>query len=105
MATYVLVYKGGASMPQTDEAPNATLAAWGKWYDKLGAAVVDGGIPFGPSATVASDGSTTEGAHSGLTGNTILKADNLAEASKLANGCPILTDGGSIEVYEMFTAM
>jgi hypothetical protein len=43
MANYVMVFKGGGSMAPTEEERNTILAAWGKWYEGLGAAVVDGG--------------------------------------------------------------
>lgn len=105
MATYVLVYKGGGGMAETEEQRNAELAAWGQWYGGLGEAVVDGGNPFGPSAAVAADGSVSQGAPSSLTGYTILKADSLNAATALAKGCPVLSNGGSIEVYETFEVM
>jgi hypothetical protein len=101
---YLLVYKGGG-MAQTDEQRQQAMAAWGKWFGELGPAVVDGGNPFGPSASVGPDGSVKDGASSGLTGYSILKADNLSQASQLAKGCPIVSDGGSIEVYETFNVM
>src|SRR4051812_5341445 len=104
MANYVLVYKGG-SMAQTEEGRNAVMAAWGKWFGELGPAVVDGGNPFGPSASVGSDGAVKDGGGSGLTGYSILKAENLSEATQKAKGCPVLSSGGSIEVYETFNAM
>ncbi len=104
MANYVLVYTGG-SMPQTDAERAAVLAAWGAWYGGLGQAIVDGGNPFGPSQAVAADGTVSDGAPSGLTGYTILTADSLAAAAELAKGCPVLTGGGSVEVYETFQVM
>src|SRR5438093_3979470 len=104
MATYVLVYKGGG-MPQTEEEQKAVLAAWGQWYGSLGDKVVDGGNPFGPSATVAADGSVSPGAPAGLTGYTIIKGDSLDDATENAKGCPVLSGGGSIEVYETFEVM
>lgn len=104
MANYVMVYKGGG-MPETDAQRQAVLAAWGAWYGKLGRAVVDGGNPFGPSSSVASDGTVRDGAASGLTGYTIVAANNMAAATELAKSCPVLTGGGSIEVYETFNVM
>jgi len=104
VANYVLVYKGGG-MPQSEAEQQAVLAAWGKWFGELGPAVVDGGNPFGPSASLASNGSVSQGGGSGLTGYSILKADGLGEATEKAKGCPILSSGGTIEVYETFNAM
>ena len=104
MANYVLVYKGGG-MSQNEAEQAAVMAAWTKWFGELGPAVVDGGNPFGPSASVGSDGAVKDGGGSALTGYSILKADNLSEATQKAKGCPILSSGGSIEVYETFNAM
>jgi hypothetical protein len=94
MGKYVLVYRGGA-MAETEEARQAAMAAWGAWFGSLGAAVVDGGAPFGASAAVGGGASTT-----GLTGYSILEAADLGAATKLGEGCPILADGGSVDVYE-----
>jgi hypothetical protein len=105
MATYVLVFKGGGGMPASEEQRQAELAAWGQWYAGMGQGVVDGGNPFGPSAAVAANGTVSDGAPSGLTGYTILTADNLKAATEMTKGCPILKNGGSIEVYETFQAM
>jgi hypothetical protein len=100
MANYVLVFIGG-SVPETEAAQQQVMADWGTWYGGLGAAVVDPGTPFGPSKTVAADGSVSDGAASALTGYTILTADSLDAATEMSKGCPILADGaGSIEVYE-----
>jgi hypothetical protein len=104
MAKYVFAYRGGG-MPETEEEQQAVMAAWGKWYGELGEAVVDGGNPFGPSATVSADGSTTEGGASKLSGYTIVSGDSLDAATKMAAGCPVLTGGGTVEVYETFDVM
>jgi hypothetical protein len=104
MANYVLAYKGGG-MAETEEEQAAVMAAWGAWYGALGEAVVDAGNPFGPSMSVASDGSVSDGGASSLTGYSIVKGDSLADAADMAKGCPILSSGGSIEVYETFEVM
>lgn len=101
MTNYVLVYRGGG-MPETEEERQAEIAAWGAWYGSLGDSVVDGGNPFGPSASVAADGAISEGGEAKLTGYSILSADSLSSAAEKAKGCPILASGGSIEVYETF---
>lgn len=94
MGKYVLVYQGGA-MAETAEAQQAAMAAWGAWFGSLGAAVVDGGAPFGASAAVGGGGSRT-----GLTGYSVLEAADLDAAVGLAGGCPIIADGGTVDVYE-----
>lgn len=40
------------------------------------------------------------GATTGLTGYSILEADDLAAAVAMGEGCPIIGDGGRVEVYE-----
>lgn len=104
MANYVVVYSGG-SMPKTEEAQAAVMAAWGAWFGGLGDAVIDAGNPFGPSASIAPDGSVTDGGSSQLTGYSILKSDSLAAATTLTKDCPALSSGGAIEVYETFEVM
>ena len=100
MAKYTLVYRGGGGIPQTPEEGERQMAAWGAWYGALGAAVLDGGAPFGPSARVASAGSASDGAPSGLSGYTIILADTLGQATELARACPVLAAGGEVDVYE-----
>ena len=104
MANYVLVYSGGG-MPETEAEQQAVLASWGRWYDGLGQAVVDGGNPFGPSSSVASDGTVSQSAPSALSGYTIISADSLDTATAHAKGCPILDSGGRVDVYETFQIM
>ena len=99
MAKYLLAYRGG-SVPQTEEEQAAVMDAWMAWFGGLGDAVVDGGNPFAGSQSLGSDGSVSDGAPSQLTGYSIIDADDLATASKLAGGCPVLAAGGSVDVYE-----
>jgi hypothetical protein len=101
MAKYLFAYKGGG-MAQTDAEREAAMQAWGAWFGSLGAAVVDPGNPFGASSTVTSGGN---GATGDLTGYSVLSADDLAAATELAKGCPILSSGGSVEVYETMEIM
>ena len=104
MAKYVLVYKGGGG-PATEEEGAAVMAAWMAWFGKLGGAVVDAGNPFGPALAIAPDGAVSDGAHSGLTGYSIIAADSLSAAAELAKECPHLASGGTVEVYETFNVM
>jgi hypothetical protein len=104
MGNYVLVYVGG-SQPATEEEGAAVMAAWTAWFATLGDSTVDPGNPFGASSTVAPGGAVTEGGASGATGYSILRADDLAAAQALAQGCPQLAAGGTIEVYEVFEVM
>jgi hypothetical protein len=100
MAKFVFVYRGGAGMEATAEAQQKTMAAWGAWYGKLGQAVVDGGAPFGASTSVSSSGRGGAGAGSGLGGFTIVSAESLDAAAALTDGCPVLAQGGTVDVYD-----
>ncbi len=105
MASYVLVFTGGGAMATTEEGRSEELARWGVWYGGLGQGIVDGGKPFGASVVVAADGTVTPGAPSGLSGYAIVSAESLEAATAMTQGCPILTNGGTIEVYETFEVM
>jgi hypothetical protein len=98
MAKFVYVYTGGqaASTPQEQEA---VLGKWMAWFGELGSAVKDAGNAFGPSATVRADGEVL-GTGGKATGYSIVEADSLESATRLAKGSPILHDGGSVVVYE-----
>jgi hypothetical protein len=99
MAKFVLVYRGGSGMAAPEEQ-DAAMAAWMSWFGSLGDAVVDPGAPFGPSGVLSPDGSTGTSGPSQLTGYSILSADSLDEATTKAKGCPVLPDGGTVEIYE-----
>ena len=94
MGKFVLAYRGGGGAPSTPEEGAAVMAAWGAWFESLGAAVVDPGAPFFGSMAVGGEVTAN------LSGYSILEAASLTDAAALAAGCPILTDGGTIEVYE-----
>lgn len=105
MANYLLIYTGTASQPSTPQEGEKVMQAWMGWFGQLGSAVVDGGNPCSMAKTVASNGSVSEGGPSGVGGYSVLSANSLDEAVKLAKGCPHLAAGGQVEVYETFNAM
>ena len=99
MANFVLAYKGG-SMAETPEAQEAAMKAWGDWFGTLG---------FGGRR----HGRPVRGVHCRAGGRVdrnrrpracpairCVQADSLELAAKLAGGCPVLTGGGTVEVYE-----
>lgn len=96
MAKFLLVYSGGGSPPETPAEQKAVMDAWMGWFGGLGDAVVDIGNPVGPAGTL---GSATS---AGLTGYSLLTADSHEDALAKASGCPILADGGGVDVYEAF---
>ena len=105
MANYLLAYHGGA-MPATEAERKRSMDAWGAWFGSLGAALVDGGNPTAKTKTIGKGGAVTDGGGANpVTGYSVIKADSLDAAVRLAKGCPIIKDGGSVEVAETFNAM
>ncbi len=100
MANYVFAYSGGNGMEADPAQREAQMAKWGQWMGGLGSALVDGGAPTGPARTVAPGGAVSDGGSRELTGYSVVAAGSLDEAVKFAKGCPILENGGSVDVYE-----
>ena len=104
MARYMLVYRGEATeLSEMSEGQAAeVLGKWQTWMDRVGSALVDVGAPFGPGTAVIDDG--TSGQALGLSGYSIVEADDLSEASRLADGHPFLSEGlgnYAIDVFEL----
>ncbi len=104
MSRFMMIYKGEATdmADMTEEEGAAVMAKWGVWMEKVGPALADVGTPFGPGSSIVDDGST--GPAIGLTGYSIVEADNLEHASALTAGHPYLSEGAgnySIEIFEL----
>ena len=106
MANYVLLYNGGGMAP-TAEAQADIMKDWGGWAGELGSNLVDMGLPFsGKVKNVTLDGKVHEGPiGSQSSGYSIIKADDIDSAVKIAKGCPVLQGGASIQVVETFSVM
>ncbi|MCF2905933.1 hypothetical protein L0666_13115 [Octadecabacter sp. CECT 8868] len=101
MPKFLFVYHGGG-MPETPEEGAKAMAAWGAWYESMGAATVDGGAPVGQSHTVSADGHVENGGSNPVSGYTVIQAADYAEACAHAKSNPMVVDGsGSVEVAEM----
>ena len=100
MANYVFAYSGGTGVAADEAERDAQMARWVQWFAELGSAVVDGGAAMGTAKTVGPGGSISDGGSRGLTGYSIVSADNLDSAVELAKGCPVLEIGGAVDVYE-----
>jgi hypothetical protein len=100
MAKYLFVYHGGKRASNPAEVKK-TMDAWGQWFGSMGTAVIDGGNPVGKSSTVKADGSlVSDGGANPASGYSLIEAPSLDEAVKKAKGCPILINGGSVEIAE-----
>ena len=102
MAKFIYLYRGPATRMSdlTPEQGAERMAAFGAWMERVGAALVDVGSPFGTSASVRDDG--TEGTASDLTGYTIIEAGDLAAAKALTDGLPFLADSDGQHAVEIF---
>jgi hypothetical protein len=97
MGKFVVVYQGG-QMGESPEEQEAEMQAWINWFGSLGDVVVDMGNPFGESVAVTAEGKGGS-AIGGLTGYTIVKADDLDGAAALVSECPHFSAGGTIAIY------
>lgn len=100
MKQYVLVYLGG-NQPSSPEEGKKHFAKYMEWLSSLGDSVVIPTIPLKDTTTVGSDGSVREGGSSAMSGFSIIKADSMEAALSIAQACPFLEIGGSLEVSEM----
>ncbi len=100
MTKYAFIYHGG-SMPESEEEGKRVMAAWGAWMEGIGASLIDGGNPFGPSKTVSNGGSVADGGGTNpASGYSLVEAASIDEALAHAKTCPIIDGGGSVEVCE-----
>ncbi len=106
MNKYLLLYSGG-KMPETESEQKQVLAAWNAWMGKIGKALIDAGDPFTPKAkSITANGSVKDGPANGMaSGYSIIEADSLDAAVKMAKDCPVLVGGATISVFETFHVM
>lgn len=100
MADYVLLTTGKGKMPEGEDAMTTFMDAWGVWVGELGAALKDGGNPFAASTAIDPSGAVTGGSAVDASGYLIITADSMEDAVKMAQGCPALGTGNTINVFE-----
>ena len=100
MKQFVLVYLGG-NQPSSEEEAKNHYSKYFEWLSSLGDTVVIPTIPLKDTSTVSPDGTIREGGSSAMSGFSIIKADSMEAALSIAQGCPFLEIGGSLEVSEM----
>jgi hypothetical protein len=100
MKQFVLVYLGG-TQPSSKEDASKHYSKYVAWITSLGDAVVVPTIPLKDTSTVSPDGRISEGGASTMSGFSIIKADSMEAALAIAQNCPFLEIGGSLEVSEM----
>ncbi len=100
MKQYVLVYLGG-NHPTNQEEARRHHMKYVEWLTSLGEALVIPTIPLKDTNTISSDGTIKEGGSSAMSGFSVIKADSMQAALSIAQACPFLEIGGSLEVSEM----
>jgi len=100
MAQYVFVYLGG-SHPSNPEEANKHFTKYMEWLASLGDAVISPTIPLKDTHTVSPDGTIGEGGSSAMSGFSIIEAESIEAALSIAQACPFLEIGGSLEVSEL----
>lgn len=104
MTNYLLVYHGG-SEPSTSEEGQAVMQAWMGWMGGLGSSLVDGGNPIGRAWTLSKDGTEETGGSNPATGYSVISAESMQAALEMAQKCPHLAAGGTIEICETIDPM
>ena len=100
MAQFVFVYLGG-NQPSSPGEANKHYLKYMEWLSSLGDSVAIPLIPLKDTNTVSSDGAIREGGSSAMSGFSIIKADSMEAALSIAQSCPFLEIGGSLEVSEL----
>jgi len=92
MPTYLI-----SNRPPKDYRPSAdAMAAWNAWFEGLGEHLVDRGNPVFASRAIGTNADETR-----LGRYTLITADDLDAAVALAEQCPVVKQGGSVEVGEL----
>lgn len=111
MKDYLLVYRNDYKSVPPPATPEQGQAIMQKWMDWLGGIakqnkLTDQGHPLGSAGkviranNVITDGPYTE-IKELIGGYSIIKAESFEEAAEIAKGCPILEDGGNVEVRDL----
>ena len=100
MTDYVLLSTGHGKMPEGEEAMAAFMQAWGSWAGGLGAALKDAGNPFSVAKSIDPSGAVSDGSSVDASGYLIITADSMEDAVEKAKGCPALSTGNTINVFE-----
>ena len=100
MPQYIITYLGG-DQPSSPEEGQQHFVKYKEWLSSLGDSAASPANPFKNTSTVNSDGTVSTGSTTSMSGYTIIEADSMETALKIAKACPFLDIGGSLEVSEL----
>lgn len=104
MKKYMILYEGPAT-PQdqmSKEKGEQIMAAWGKWMDDTGDALVDVGSPMTMGKAIKDNGQEDNSPQ--LNGYSVLQAEDEAAVIKLIENHPFLSDNDgkfAIDIFEL----
>ena len=109
MAKYLFIYRMSAEQEQKQPSPEemqAIMGQWGQWFQSVGEGMVDGGDGLLPSGKlVDGNGAVTDGpfieAKDLVGGFSIVQGDSYDKAVEYAKTCPIVAQGGTVEIREL----
>src|SRR5258706_16079656 len=108
MANYLYLFRGGEMGQMSPAEMEASMKKWSGWIEGLAkAGKFKGGEPLasGGKVVVGKKKAVTDGPYAEakdlVGGYLIVTAPSLADATELAQGCPILERDGSGEVREI----
>ena len=93
---YVLSFRSQAGRRLAAEEE----ARWPAWFEQIRDSIADFGNRVGQVREVGGEAERSDA----LSGYIVVNANNLDAAATLAEGCPILQQGGSVEVGELVDA-
>jgi hypothetical protein len=104
MPKFIMIYKSAEPfdfgvLPESEIQKVSQV--WGEWLGSFGGKLVDRGnqFKFGGKTISAGGSSDSDNLTSGYS---IIEAANQDEALTMAQGSPIIGNGGTVEVYEVF---
>ena len=69
------------------------MAEWGAWMKSLGKSMTNPGVPLKATKTVSSNGVKESSGSNRLTGYSVVEANSIEDAIKMAKTCPHLKFG------------
>ena len=96
MARFLVIYHG-SEMPHDPEIMAQAKAAFERWVEEVGEAVVDPGAPLRMVAQVSKD---DPGEPVDVSGYSIIEAENAEAAVALLQSHPFVARGGILQVNE-----
>ncbi len=100
MAQFGLLYVGEPQFKSEEEGKD-NYQRYMAWMQNLGDALVEKGIPMGPPTRVSAEGVSDAARADRLTGLSIVEAEDMAAAIKIAQDCPYI-EVAAIDVVRIF---